>query len=362
MSYTDYMAPNSMRAAVFHGNHDIRIEDVPEAVTGSGEVKVAVAHNGLCGSDLHEYLMGPIAIPAAPHPLTGAMLPVIMGHEFAGTVVDIGAGVTTVAMGDRVAVEPIYHCGRCRQCVAGAYNVCSSVAFHGLMANGGGLSERTVVAESMVHRLPDEVTLAQGALVEPMAVALHAVRRSGITAGEPAVVFGAGPIGIGAWYALRALGAGPIVVAETSPHRRAVLERLGAPHVLDPSTVDVVAATLELTGGEGAAAAIDAAGVPATALGSLRVLRPRGCAVSVGVSAAPVEVDVLMLMSEISWTGSLAYTGEDFATVIEHMATGRYPAEGWVQHIALDDLTSGLDAMAEGRAVKLLVDINGTSS
>jgi (R,R)-butanediol dehydrogenase/meso-butanediol dehydrogenase/diacetyl reductase len=103
-----------MRAAVFHGSHDIRIDEVDEPVTGPGEVKVAVANNGLCGSDLHEYLSGPLAVPTAPHPLTGAQLPVIMGHEFSGTVVDIGDGVTTVTVGDRVAVEPLYQCGQCR--------------------------------------------------------------------------------------------------------------------------------------------------------------------------------------------------------------------------------------------------------
>jgi (R,R)-butanediol dehydrogenase / meso-butanediol dehydrogenase / diacetyl reductase len=105
-----------MRAAVFHAARDIRIEDVPEPDPGPGQVAVAVAHNGLCGSDLHEYLIGPLFIPTEPHVLTGARLPVIMGHEFAGTVVEVGDGVTTVAVGDRVAVEPIYHCGLCRSC------------------------------------------------------------------------------------------------------------------------------------------------------------------------------------------------------------------------------------------------------
>jgi (R,R)-butanediol dehydrogenase/meso-butanediol dehydrogenase/diacetyl reductase len=348
-----------MRAAVFYGDHDIRIEDVPEPTTGPGEVKVAVAHNGLCGSDLHEYLSGPLAIPTAPHPLTGARLPVILGHEFAGTIADVGDGVTSVTVGQRVAVEPLYACGRCRQCTTGAYNLCATIAFHGLMAHGGGLSERTVVGERMVHPLPDPVTLEQGALAEPMAVAEHAVRRSGIGPGDPAVVFGAGPIGIGAWFALRAAGAEPIIVVETAPGRRAVTERLGAANVLDPTSVDVVAATRELTGGEGVAVAIDAAGVPATAAGALAVLRPTGRLVTVAVHGAPVQIDPNLLLRENSWTGSLAYTAEDFSVVIGRMATGDYPAAYWVEHRSLDDLTAGLDAMAEGRALKVLVDLPG---
>ena len=350
-----------MRAAVFYGARDIRIEDVPEPQPGPGEVAIAVAHNGLCGSDLHEYLMGPLFIPTTPHPLTGAQLPVIMGHEFSGTVVEVGPGVTTVASGDRVAVEPLYHCGHCRPCNTGSYNTCRSAAFHGLMANGGGLSERTVVTEAMVHRLPDAVSLEQGALVEPMSVALHAVRRSGVTAGDPAVVFGAGPIGIGAWFALRSLGAGPIVVVETSAERRATMLALGADHVLDPTTADVIAECAAISGGEGVAVAIDAAGVPATAVGALRALRPGGHAVSVAIYGAPVELDANMLMGEITWTGSLAYTAADFAEVIGYMAAGKYLTDGWVRHIGIDELDVGLDAMVEGRAVKLLVDIDSGS-
>jgi len=346
-----------MLAAVFHGAGDIRIEQLPIPEPGAGQVALAPAHNGLCGSDLHEYQMGPLVIPTDPHPLTGAQLPVIMGHEFSGTITAVGDGVTDLRIGDRVAVEPLYHCGTCRPCTSGAYNVCNRIAFHGLMANGGGMSETTVVDATMVHRLPDTVTLEQGALVEPMAVAHHAVRQAGIAEGEPAVVLGAGPIGIGAWFALRAAGAGPIIVVEPSPTRRAAIESLGADIVLDPATADPNAEMRSLTAGEGAAVAIDAAGVPASAMASLAVLRPRGHAVSVAVHGAPVEFDPNILMSEITWTGALAYTSEDFTAVIEAMSHGSYATEGWVEHLSLDEVSTALDRLVKAEAIKILIDV-----
>jgi (R,R)-butanediol dehydrogenase/meso-butanediol dehydrogenase/diacetyl reductase len=170
-------------------------------------------------------------------------------------------------------------------------------------------------------------------------------------------VFGAGPIGIGTWFALRSIGAGPIIVAETSRTRRATLEQLGADCVLDSTATDLVAETLARTDGEGAAVAIDAAGVAATAGGSLQVLRSRGCAVTIAVQTAPAEVDPNLLLAESTWTGSSACTTEDFNAVIAQMAIGHHRTDGSVEHIALDDLTSGLDAMAAGTALKLLVDI-----
>jgi len=345
-----------MRAAVFHAAGDIRLEDVDAPSPGPGEVAIAVAFNGLCGSDLHEYLHGPVFIPVEPHPLTGARLPVTLGHEFAGCVADVGPGVERLAIGDRVAVEPLYHCGRCRMCVTGAYNLCPSRAFHGLAAAGGGLSERTVVREEMVHHLPDSVTLERGALVEPMAVALHAVRRTSINAGDAAVILGAGPIGIGAFFALRRLGAAPIIVAEPSADRRATIQRLGADHVLDPGEADIVAKTRRLTE-EGAAVVVDAAGVPATANDSLRLVRSAGHVVTVAAHAQPVQVNPNQMLREITWTGSLAYTAADFREVIELMDKGEYADDSWIHHVALSDLTAALDAMAAGTVDKVLVDI-----
>jgi hypothetical protein len=117
------------------GNNKVEIEDVPEPTVIDGHVKVKVSRNGICGTDLHEYYDGPIFIsPTAPHPLTGKAMPVILGHEFSGTITEIGSGLTTLHEGDRVTIEPIYRCGQCRPCRSGHYNLCNVIGFHGLMA------------------------------------------------------------------------------------------------------------------------------------------------------------------------------------------------------------------------------------
>ena len=133
-----------MKAARFHGPGDIRIDDIPEPSVGPGQVKVDVEWCGICGTDLHEYLEGPIFIPpkGSPHPLTGQEMPVVMGHEFAGVIAEVGAGVTNVKEGDRVAVEPYDVCGECSACAIGRYNICRKLGFVGLDGQQGGFAEK----------------------------------------------------------------------------------------------------------------------------------------------------------------------------------------------------------------------------
>jgi (R,R)-butanediol dehydrogenase / meso-butanediol dehydrogenase / diacetyl reductase len=142
-------------------------------------------------ADLHEYCDGPIFVPTEPHPLTHDQMPVVLGHEFAGTVVEVGAGVTELSAGDRIACEPVYRCGECAPCLAGRYNICTSVGFHGLSTDGG-MAEYTVIDQIMAHKLPDGVSTELGALVEPMSVAYHATMLSDAAPDGTSLVFGAG--------------------------------------------------------------------------------------------------------------------------------------------------------------------------
>ena len=161
-----------MRALRFHAARDLRIEDVAEPpAPREGEVVIRVATCGICGTDLHEYVSGPIVTPVDPHPLTGAQNPQILGHEFAGDVMAVGPGVTRVAEGDRVAVMPLAYCGTCAYCRRGLQHLCATMACVGLSHAWGGMAEFATVAEYQVVRLPDGVTHPQGALIEPTAVA-----------------------------------------------------------------------------------------------------------------------------------------------------------------------------------------------
>jgi (R,R)-butanediol dehydrogenase/meso-butanediol dehydrogenase/diacetyl reductase len=164
-----------MKAARFHARKDVRIEDIPEPDLRPGAVKIAVEWCGICGTDLHEFLEGPIFIPppGRPHPLTGETAPVTLGHEFSGTVEELGEGVSGLSIGDRVVVEPYFVCDECGPCREGDYNLCTKMGFIGLAGGGGGLSEKVVVDARWVHPIGD-IPLDEAALIEPLAVAYHA--------------------------------------------------------------------------------------------------------------------------------------------------------------------------------------------
>jgi (R,R)-butanediol dehydrogenase/meso-butanediol dehydrogenase/diacetyl reductase len=345
-----------MRAAVYYGPNKVEIADVPEPTPGPGTVKVKVGYNGICGTDLHEYYAGPIFFPTEPHPLTHAQVPLVMGHEFSGVITDIGEGVTGWADGDRVAIEPIYKCGHCPACKAGNYNICAQIGFHGLMSDGG-MAEYTVVPTSMLHKLPDNVSMTLGALVEPMSVAYHAATLGETKPGDTAMVFGAGPIGIGLWFALRGKGIDDAFVVEPSATRRASIEALGA-RTLDPAAIDVPAFIADHTDGRKADAVFDAAGVtPAveTALACVGARRPM---VSVAIYEKPLTTPLLnLVMNESRIQGSLCYTSADFEAVIALMAQDKYDTTGWVESIALDDvIDEGFEALHAGAKMKVLVD------
>lgn len=332
-----------MRAARFHGPGDIRIDEVPDPQVGAGQVEVSVDWCGICGTDLHEYLEGPIFIPpkGSPHPITGCEMPVVMGHEFAGVVSAVGSGVTGVTEGDRVAVEPYYVCGECSACAAGRYNICRKLGFVGLAGDQGGFAERCVVDQRWIHPLGDLPTDI-GALVEPLAVGYHAVRLSGIREGGTAAVFGAGPIGLVTAAALKAAGAGQVISVEPAAARKQKASGAGADVVLDPTETDVGDAIRDLTGGAGADVAFECAGIDAVLASAIGSVRPGGTVVNVAIWGHVPQVAMNdLVLSEITVIGSLAYCG-DHTDTIALLRDGKVSAEQFITgRIGLDDLVSG---------------------
>lgn len=307
-----------MKAAVYYGRRDVRVEEVPDPTVGPGTVKVRVEWCGICGTDLHEYVAGPIFIPAPdnPHPLTGQTMPVILGHEFAGTVVEVGPGVTRARVGDRVAVEPILICHECPECRRGTYNLCRKLGFLGLSGLGGGFAEFTVVPEYLVHKLPDGMTTEEGALVEPVAVGFHAVRKAGFLAGQTALVLGAGPIGLVTVQCLRAAGASLVAVAEVAAARKEMALRVGADVVIDPTEEDVVATVHRLTHGVGVDVAFDAAGLVNTLRTAIAATARGGTVVNIAIWEGPVELNMNdLVFAEVKVMGVLAYAHEFPSTI-----------------------------------------------
>jgi (R,R)-butanediol dehydrogenase/meso-butanediol dehydrogenase/diacetyl reductase len=346
-----------MRAAVYYGNRDLRIESAPEPEVCAGDVKLRVLYNGICGSDLHEYYDGPITTRTTPHPLTGVKNPVILGHELCGEVVAVGAGVEDLPLGCLVAVDPLESCGGCVWCQVGQYPHCPQVALHGYNRSSGGLGEYTVVRRAMAHRLPAGMTAQQGALIEPLAVAWNTANRCQLEAGQIVAIHGAGPIGIGVCLTLRARGV-EVIAIDPSPLRRQVIARLGARWTLDPGDCDAIAAVRDLTGGRGAHASVDAAGVPSAFRAAMQGTRVDGSAVVVAIHHAPLVIPPFeMLMPEVYVSG-VAMSAHAFPSVIEQMAHGSYPLDGWVETIPFDDLLEkGLERLRRQEGLKILVEV-----
>ncbi len=250
-----------MRAARYYGQHDIRVEEVAEpTIREPDDVLVEVAYCGICGTDLHEYAVGPIVTPTTPHPLTGVTLPQTLGHEFSAEVAAVGADVRDVVVGDRVAIMPAIVCGRCRYCRRGQGHLCVQFACTGLSAETGGLAEFALVKEYQVAKLPDEVSDLEGAVVEPAAVAAYGVERAGVTGGDIVLVTGAGPIGIlSAMYA-SAVGASTVIISEPNQNRAALAASLDIGHVVDPSAGGLDELVGRLTDGDGVDLAIECSG------------------------------------------------------------------------------------------------------
>ena len=346
-----------MRAAVFHGRCDLRLEDVPEPSTGAGEVKLRVLYNGICGSDLHEYYHGPLTTRTTPHPLTGIKNPVILGHELSGEVVEVGAGVEDLSIGDRVAVEPVETCGACMYCTSGQYNHCGLLAFHGYNRGSGGLAQLSVVKRSMAHKLPKSMTAQQGALIEPMAISYRTAMRCEVEAGQTVAIHGGGPIGIGVFFTLRRRGV-RVIMVDPSRERRASLKALGVPLVLDPTDGDIVSAIKDLTGGRGADTSVDAAGVPVAFKAALLSTAVGGRLIVVAIHTRPLEIAPMdLLMTEVRISG-IALSNNTFPSVIEEMSAGTYPSAGWVETIPFERLLSdGFERLHRQEGMKILVDV-----
>jgi (R,R)-butanediol dehydrogenase / meso-butanediol dehydrogenase / diacetyl reductase len=338
------------------------VDDVPDPETRPGGVKIEVSSCGICGSDLHEYMAGPIFVPpsGSPHPLTGEEMPVVLGHEFGGRV---GEGVSRVEVGDRVAVEPIYYCGERPECRRGMYNLCRKLGFYGLSGGGGGFSEFAVVPEHMAHKLPEELSDEDGALVEPVAVGLHAVRQAEFTTGQTAIVFGAGPIGATTVHCLRAAGARMVVVAEVADHRKEMARNIGADAVIDPTQEDVAAAVEKLTDGVGVDAAFDAAGAQETFQTAFHATARGGKVVNVAIWEQEIELDPNdMVLSEIEVIASIAYRNE-FPATMALMKDARVNAGALVtSRVSLSDIVEqGFEELVANRDrhVKILVQPSG---
>lgn len=350
-----------MKAAVWYGKKDVRVMDVPEPPSPApGWVKIKVHWCGICGSDLHEYLAGPIFIPVdAPHPLSGAKAPIILGHEFSGEIVEIGEGVKGWNVGDRVAPEASQRCGECYLCKRNMYNICDVLAFTGLMIDGA-FAEYVNVPANTLFKIPDGVSMEAGSLFEPMSVGVHAVNRAPLLAGDKVVIFGAGTIGLVTLQAAIAAGAAETYVIEIAGDRKKMAAANGATLVIDPTETDPVAKVKEMTGGLGADIAFECIGNHKTAVTAIDIVRKAGTIVLVGIFEQPSSVYFQNItFTEKKIMGSLVYNGE-YETVAQYLKDGRMKAEPLITgKIKLDDIIeNGFNELVNNKDknIKIIVE------
>lgn len=292
-----------MKALRWHGRKDLRYDDIPEPSPGSGQVKARINLAGICGTDLKEYASGPCMISVDKVPLT-------IGHEFSGRVVAVGEGVTDFKVGERVSGLGYWCCGKCFYCQRALYNLCMNSDFMGI-SKDGCMAEYLTAPSYCFYTLPDSVSDEAGALVEPLSVAIHAVRQGNVHPGDTVAIVGDGTIGLCSLLAAKAAGASEVYVVAKHKGRGEVASTMGANAVIYLSDGNPVQKMQKLTGGLGADVSIECVGYPDTPQLSVELARRGGTAVIVGVFEQPGTFDFSsMTFSERTLVGSSIYIDE----------------------------------------------------
>jgi L-iditol 2-dehydrogenase len=322
---------STMGAQVLHAVGDMRYESVPIPGTGQGEVLVRVGYCGVCGSDIPR-----VFVNGTYH------FPTIIGHEFSGTVVACGPGVSDMQPGTRVAVFPLLWCGKCAACEEGKYVQCQDYGYLG-SRDDGGFAEFVVAPRANLVLVPDSVSLEEAAMTEPAAVALHALRRvEHSLLGETVVVFGAGPIGLMVAQWARAMGAFQVLVFDIIEKKLEMAREMGFDLAFNSKAVDPLAQVALLTGGAGAHVSVEGAGVPQTFVQALSVTKRGGATVVLGNPAAdvtlPASLVSQLMRREVSVLGtwnsdySAAGNDDDWRTVLAAMEAGRINLKPLITH------------------------------
>lgn len=336
-----------MLTANYVGERTIDIRDAEPKPPSPGEVQIDVAYTGLCGTDLH-ILHGNMDARVET--------PLVFGHEMSGTIAAIGDGVEGWKVGDKVTVMPLDWDDTCPACLAGNQHICQNLNFIGIDSPGSLQARWNVPANTLVS-VPAAVPLQHAALVEPVAVAVHDVRRSELTAGQKAVVIGGGPIGTLIATVARHTGA-EVAVIEIDAERRNQAEELGFT-TIDPTATDQVAWVEDWTGGAGADVVFEVSGAAAAVQGMTALAKVRGTIVVVAIHPTPRPVDLQRVFwRELRLLGARVYQRADFETAVELIAEGVIPTDLVITRVVpLTETAAAFAELEAGRAMKILVDV-----
>jgi L-iditol 2-dehydrogenase len=333
--------PRTMRAAVLTHTRQIEVLRVPTPPMQPGDVLIRIAAVGLCGSDVHFYENGRVGDLSVNQPL-------ILGHEASGTIVAVSTGVDPDRIGERVAIEPQRPCRHCRYCLTGRYNLCESIQFFSAPPVDGAFAEYLPVPGDFAYTVGENVTDDAAALIEPLSVAIAAVRKAAIVPGSRVLVTGAGPIGLLAAQAARAFGAAAVTVSDPLAARRQASLTHGANLTLDPATESPEEKSVD--------AFIDASGNSAAVRAGMRALRPGGRCVLVGMGSPTIPVDVFLMQSrELTVSGLFRYV-DTWPTAIALLESGAVDLDSLVSaHLTLERLEWAMDHNADEDILKFIV-------
>ncbi|WP_327003824.1 alcohol dehydrogenase catalytic domain-containing protein [Dactylosporangium sp. NBC_01737] len=336
-----------MKVVVYRGARTLEIEERPEAEPRHGELSIAVAYTGICGTDLHIYHGDMDARVGAD---------AVIGHEMSGRIAGIGPGVTGWSVGQPVTVMPTRSCGACAACLQGHSHICHAMQFLGI-DSPGAMQSRWNVPADLVLALPEDLSLEHAALIEPTAVAVHDVRRANIAAGDQVVVVGGGPVGL-LIAVVAQRGGARVMLIEPDGFRRQVAAELGV-EAFDPAATDVVATVNERTQGAGADVAFEVSGSAAGVATAVDVLTTRGRLVMVAIHPQPRPVNLhRFFWRELELFGARLYQRDDMTEAIRLIATGAVDAKRLISRVgAIDSVTDAFTALESGGSVmKVLID------
>ncbi|MFD9552363.1 2,3-butanediol dehydrogenase [Nocardia salmonicida] len=345
-----------MQALRWHGNSDLRLDDVPiPEPTNPDDVLIEVAACGICGTDLHEYRHGPNIIRTNPHPLSGTAPPMVLGHEFSGYVANVGTAVTDLRIGQLVTADPCLRCRTCPSCLRGDYHLCAKGGSIGL-ASHGAFASHVLVPRINVVPVPEGVPAEWAAVAEPLAVGLHAATRAQVGPGDTVLITGGGPIGIASLLGALSRGASAVYVSEPVHERAELARRFGATEAFDPTTTDVRREVFLRSGRVGPDVALEATGRPDAFRLALTSVRRGGRVAMVGISDRHLEVDIRQIvLYERSVMGALGYH-HDIERVLSLMASGRLdPTPFITEKRPLSDAIPTFDQLVRSPADQLKI-------
>ena len=353
-TFMPYPAPGvPMRVAVLSPDLELTLDERDRPTPKADELLVRMRSIGICGSDVHYYEHGRIGGYVVDSPL-------ILGHESAGEVVAVGENVDDSRVGERVTLEPGIPCRRCEHCARGEYNLCPDVTFMATPPDDGAFAEYVAWPADFAYTLPDEVSLDEGALVEPLSVGIHVARRADVDVGDSVLVTGCGPIGLLVMEAVRAAGATDVILSDVVPEKLALADERGADVTVDVSETDLRAAVDDATDGRGVDVVVEASGAPSAVQGAFDAVRRGGSVVLVGLAPdgeVPLDTNEI-IDNELDVFGSFRYRNS-YPAAIRLLADGAVDVAGIVDFEAdLDDVDSAFQRAQAPETVKGMIRLD----